>query len=321
MGIFDKLFGKKEKNLGKIESATEKGSPEQLSHEALTHISAALQIIEAQVKIEKIEGRFCTIVHSAGSEGKVMEAVRRFDEAHKIHPDNALLHYAYASCLLLAKQGPEARDEMKKVSENHPDFTLARLALGGWDLWESPFNLPQWGQDSNFVHPMISQTLPVEGRGLYLVRDGYMPRATVFLRDAGDFQDLEMLRSARIDLATVISPVSNPQVVGIYGKIWDNPRNAFNFEVLYCPFRPRGDSIRCGWELLCIQEDIDFVIIDQKDCILLNKRLRMPKNMLQTNQRILAMFAVSEGQHISLSEFMNAIMRHQSQFSLSDVRY
>ena len=48
---------------------------------------------------------------------------------------------------------------------------------------------------------------------LLQVRDGLTPRSALFLRDAAaDFQDINVLNSAKIDITTVISEVTNPQV-------------------------------------------------------------------------------------------------------------
>lgn len=310
MSFWKSLFGKSR------QSAKGALGIESLSKEASNYISEALSIIESQVVIkpEMVQ------VASTGSEGKVMEAARKFEAALQTHPKSPLLHYAYASCLHLSLQYKSAEDEMRKCAETHPEFILAKLAVEGWGKWQSMFTLPPWGTTTKAVHPAISQI--VKTGILLAVKDAIVPRATLFLRDAqGDFQDLQALRSARITLASVISPVSDPQVIGIYAKIYDNPSNPYDVEILEIPFRPRGDKTRARYEYLCIQDDIDFVVIDRNDHILVNKRLPIPRNMQTTNDKIFKMLDASEGIEISTSQLMNAIMEHQRGFAPSDVRY
>jgi len=289
---------------------------ESLSKEASNFISEALRIIESQVDIKP----GMVQVASTGSGGKVMEAARKFEAAFQLHPKNSLLHYAYASCLHLGMQYKSAEDEMRKCAETHPDFILAKLALEGWGKWQSMFTLPPWGIKTKTVHPALSQIIKTSI--MLAVRDGIVPRATLFLRDAqGNFRNLQALRSARITLASIISPVRDPQVIGIYAKIYDDPSNPYDVEVLEIPFRPRGDETRARYEYLCIQEDIDFAIIDRNDRILVNKRLPIPRNMQTTNDKIFKMLEASDGIKISTSLLVNAIIEHQRKFAPSDVRY
>ena len=287
-----------------------------LSKEASNYISEALSIIESQVDIKPE----IVNVRSTGSEGKIMEAARKFHAAFQLHPENPLLHYAYASCLHLSMQYESAEDEMRKCTEAHPNFILAKLALEGFGTWKSMFTLPPWGIKTKTVHPALSQN--IERCIMLSVRDGIVPRATIFLRDApGDFQDLQALQSARITVTSVISPVRDPQVIGIYAKIFDDPRNPYDVEALQIPFKPRGDKIRATYEYQCIQDDIDLVIIDSNDKILVNKRLPISQNMQTINKKIFKMLESSEGIEISTSQFMNAIMEHQRRFAVSDVCY
>lgn len=312
MGIFDKIFGKK-MEYGKKGAL----STESLSKDASNYISDALRIIESQVDIKHIGYR---VVEGAGSEGKVMEAARKFEASFQLHPENPLLHYAYASCLHLALQYKSAEDEMRKCAETHPDFILAKLALEGWKKWDSMFALPPWEIKTKTVHPALSHD--IKTFIMLPVRDNIVPRAALFLRDAqGAFQNLRALESARITLASVISPVKDPQVVGIYAKIYDDPSNPYEAEFLQVPFLPRGDKIRATYEYLCIQEDIDFAVIDRNDQILLNKRFQIPRNMQTTNDNIFKMLEASDGNEISTTPLMNAILSHQQKFQPSDVRY
>ncbi len=308
MNILDRLFGRTRK-------AQAEDPAEEISQEASALISAAVDIIETQVTIER---GFVKI--ETGSDSKVMEAARHLEAAHKLHPRIPLLHYAWASALHLAAQFKSAEDEMRIVSQTHPSFILARFAAEGWERWKSPFTLPPLKQDSQNVHGAISAA--ARTCIVLATRDRINPRATLFLRDAGgDFRNADALKSARIDLTTVISPIGNPQVVGIYGRIWDDPSSPYGIEALDVPLCPRGDATRAKYEFLCTQQDMDLVIINSHDKILLNKRVPNSRKMQEANKRLLDMLETSVGKEMSTSEVVGAVMNHQRHFSTSDVQY
>jgi hypothetical protein len=303
--------------LFKKESKTsDKVSMNSLSQDSLKLVNEALNIIEPLVMIDqniiKIEG--------SGSEGMLMEAARKFSETYEKHPDAPLLKYGHASCLHLAAQYETAENEMKICADTHPDFPLAKLALEGWDKWESVFTLPPWGKETKTVHSALSKSIM---KAVMLpVRDGIVPRATMFLRDAsGDFNNLSALRSARISLASVISQVRSPQVLCIYAKIYDDPSNPYDVEILDVPIKPRGDKIRSKYEYLCLQDDIDFAVIDRSDRILLNRNLEFSEKMKKTNDDIMKMLQSEDGKEVSQSETVNAVMQHQRKFTPSAVQY
>ncbi len=287
-----------------------------LSKEALRLIQEALQIVEKQVEVH----RDFVSVQGTGAEGPVMDVARKLELAHGLHPESALLHFGYGSGLHVASQFKSAEEVMKACLLAHPDFPLARFAVEGWGQWKSPFTLPVWTRDSVQVPQAISDT--VKTNIILSVRDGILPRATFFYRDAvGDFKDLHALQNARIELATVVSMVNTPPVVGVYGRIYDDPTNPFNLEVLRIPFLPRGNPARSTYEYLCVQEDLDFVVIDSQDRILMNKRLPFSKRMKEQNQNLLKLLLETDGREISNEELVTAIHKHQRQFSHSDVRF
>ena len=88
-----------------------------------------------------------------------MEAANKFQEAHHLHEQNPLLHFGLASALHLAAQFKSAEDEMKTIVQLHPDFQLARFAIGGWERWKSPFTLPSWTPHTESVPPVIAGTV------------------------------------------------------------------------------------------------------------------------------------------------------------------
>ena len=318
MSLWDKLTGRTQK--------PNSTSNAELSPETERSIAEALDLMKLHVAFSD-KGVY---VASAGSEGKLMDVARAFELAHDRYPAKPMLHYAWASALDLAAQFKTAKAEMARLAEAHPDFLPARFALDGWDRWESPFRLPEWSPRTSSALPVVSRK--VQSAVLLPVRDGYTPRAALFLRDkAGDFRDLEVLKSAKIDITTVISDITNPQIVAINARIWDDPTNPYPLEALDFPLCQRGLTDRRKYEYLCLQEDIDFAIIDARDRLLLNKRLQIPPRMREVNQRLLKLLVGSDGIEIPLDKAGGdrwydtvgrpAIKAHQSRLQPSDVRY
>jgi len=309
MGFFNKLFGDKSND-------TESFDPISMSKEAEQHLSNGLSQIEKQVNF--IGGTLQVL--GTGNSGPVMDGVHEIKKAYDLHLDNYQLHFAYASGLHLAMQYKSAEEEMRKLIEIHPNFFPAKLAISGWKNWLSPLVYPSWNQRTNNVHNTISMqvktliTLPT--------RDLIIPRATMFFRDAnGEFQDLQALRSARIDIVSLVSSVNNPQVFGIYLAIFDNPGNPLRLEELDCPIKPRGKMDRLKWEYFCLQKDIDLVIIDRADKILHNKRMKISGKMRNNNKQMLKLLEEFDGQDISISELQSAIIRHQATIDPNQVQY
>jgi len=309
MGFWNKLFGGKPKKNKSFD-------PIPISKEAEQYLFDGLSQIEKQVNFI---GNALQVL-GTGDSGPVMDGVHEIKKAYDLHPDNYQLHFAYASGLHLAMQYKSAEEEMHKLIEVHPNFFPAKLAIIGWKNWITPLVYPSWNQKTNNVHNTISAkvktliTLPT--------RDLIIPRATMFFRDAGgEFQDLSALRSARIDVVSIVSSITNPQVFGIYLAIFDNPANPLRLEELDCPLKPRGKMDRLKWEYFCLQDDIDLVIIDRADRILLNKRIKMSIKMRNNNRQMLKLLEKTDGQVISTSELVSAINRHQATIDPNHVQY
>ena len=279
-------------------------------------IREALQIIEANVVV----GSQVITVKSEGAEGEVIEGARKLEQAHELMPNDPVLHYAWASALHLAAQFKTAEEEMRRLVEANPQFLLGRCAIQGWGRWKSHFMLPPWGASTTVVHPAISAK--VKHLILLGVRDGLMPRATLFVRvGAGEIQNPRVLLAAKIDITSMISPITNPQLMAICARIWENPKVPWEIEDLDTPLWPRGDYNRRKYEFLCAQRDIDLAIIDSRDSIVMNKRLPMPNRMQQVNAELVKLLDASEGSDISTAELITAIKAHQSRVAPSDVQY
>jgi hypothetical protein len=285
-----------------------------------------LATIQASVKVH---GGAVTVV-GAGSAGPVMDAALALEQAHRLQPTDPVLHYAWVSALHIAAQFKAAHEEMSRLTQAKPEFLLARFAFESRERWVSPFELPEWSDRVTGALPLISPR--VRTAVLLPVRDGLLPRAALFLRDAnGDFQDVNLLRTARIDMTTVISEIKNPQVVAINARIWDNPRDPYPLEVLDFPLCQRGRSDRSKYEYLCLQEDIDFAVIDARDRLLMNKRIPIPEPMRRVNRQLLELLKTQEGIEIPMTDpaadqwyrtvGRPAIKAHQSRLQPSDVQY
>ncbi len=250
----------------------------------------------------------------------MIEGARKLEQAHELMPNDPLLHYAWASALHLAMQNKTAEEEMRRLVEANPQFLLGRCAIQGWERWQSHFKLPPWGASTTAVHPAISAK--VKQLVLLGVRDGLMPRATLFVRvGAGEIQNPRVLLTAKIDITSMISPVTKPQLMAICARIWENPKVPWEIEDLDAPLWPRGDYNRRKYEYLCAQRDIDLAIIDSRDSIVMNRRLLMPNRMQQVNAELVRLLDASEGSDISTADTITAIKAHQSRVAPSDVRY
>ena len=249
-----------------------------------------------------------------------MAAVRKLEEAHQLAPGDPFLHYAWACGLALAMQYPPAKGELEKIVQTSPHFLLAKLAIEGWGEWNPPFYLPPWSPGTLEVHPLIASM--VKFSILLPVRDGLMPRAALFFRDANkDLRNPEGLASVRVEVATVISSFTDPQVVGVYAKVWDDPPQSFTIEALGLPFFPRGHKERLIYELLCIQNELDFVVLDRNGHVLHDRRIPGSSNMKRANERLLKLLECSDGRQTPVPEMLRAMEAHRSRFSLDDVQY
>jgi hypothetical protein len=278
-------------------------------------LSEALEIIEGRA-VQIVPGG---IIKYGGDASQAMRAAEMMEQAHRLQIEDPWLHYAWACALHLAMQYKTAREEMEHLLKAYPSFHWAKIALDGWALWDGLFALPAWEPGTKTVHPAISAEVK---RGYVLgTRQGFQPRATLFLRDASDdLRGSSPLTSMRIDITTVLSD-TEPLLAVVYARIWDNPKDPYQVEALGVPLYPHGSKHRCKYEYLCLQEGIDFAIIDNQDRILLNKRLPMSDTMKKAHAELFSRLSTSPGREYSDEELASAVRAFQNRFSLSDVRY
>ncbi len=278
-----------------------------LNKDASEYISKALDIINNSVKI--YDG--LVQIQGTGSEGHLKEAVKNFEHAHLLHPDNAHYHFAYASSLLLAGRGVDAFAEMKKLNEREPEYELAQIAVRGWDRWQPVFTLPALSENKK-IPDVIGRTLPVDGSGLFALRKGILPESALIFRGSSTFDDLAALKNAKMEMTTVLSKISDPQVIGIYIRVYDNPQSPCTVEVLYTPFLPRGEKNRTIWEYYVIQNELTFIVIDNNDTMMFQKSLKFNDAMMETHKRLKNMFKQIDGREMSQEQIIKAMRRHQS---------
>jgi hypothetical protein len=280
------------------------------SSEAMECIANATKIIDDNTEF----GDQFIHIKSSGSAGIIAEAATLFKKVADMYPDDAQLHFAYASCLLHSLQGPVALNEMKKIIKTHPDFDYAQIAIRGWEKWESIFTLPFIVENSK-IPRIISSTLPIGASGLFALRQGYRPISAIFYRNDGTINNLEALRTADIKTTTIVSKISEPQVIGIYTRVFDDPKHPFTIEVTGTPFFPRGDRIRTNWEYYAIHKELTFYVINAENHIIFKRILPFSETMKKANRNLLNMFKENEGHEISIMQMLNAIRMHQNYLS------
>ena len=99
-----------------------------LSQEARALVDEAIAIIEANVQL----GDGTVQVSGAGSEGPVIGAANRLEEALVLHPESSVLRYAHCSALAIAgsEDGATPPDLVRETAELIPgaEFHLIRGA-------------------------------------------------------------------------------------------------------------------------------------------------------------------------------------------------
>jgi len=295
------------------ETVVTAGAEVDVDERIATLVRQAVSIVEEQIDLR-------SSVRFSGGDTPLMEAANKLGEAHALRPDDPVLHYAWASGLAAAIQWATAREEMQRLAAAHPEFLPARFADAGWDAWTALFEVPSWTPSTTTPHPVILER--VKRAVLAATRDGIVPRATLFFRDAAGDLSPGGLADASIDLATVVSPfTTSPQLVAIYARVHDNPTDPYRIEQLGFPFVPRGDRIRLAYELLGIQRDIDFVVLSASGEVLLNRRVAIPPAMRATHERLAASLMESDGAAIPAADIPALIGLHTSRYPMADVPF
>lgn len=155
------------------------------------------------------------------------------------------------------------------------------------------------------------------------VRDGFIPRATLFLRDQSGEFDVSALQTARIDITAVFESEGSVQVFGILGRIWDDPQNAFNNETHSLPLEKPGSKGRLACEFIANQGSIDLVIFTNEGRTILNRRIDMPQQMREAIAELCGFMDShrAEGYEFDTSEVQSAVSRFQLRHEASCMTY
>jgi hypothetical protein len=288
------------------------------SDEARDYVSAALSIISNQVRVE----RGLTSIRGAGSEGRVMEAVRSLKKAHDLQPTNATIHFAYASSLRLAMKGQDALAEIQRVVEFHPQLALARFTREAWavDAQRAPtlFEYPEWTTASNSLPSFYAE--PASGSMLWAAREGIHPRAAFLEKDADGWWSAQKLQGVSIELAVVFS-TANPQVAGIDRKCSGaglvKPDIQESLVVLGIP---KSDNTLAAWLYLCEEDSVNVAITGQMKNVVLNKRIPLSEKSRTVISQVRDVLLRTEGKELSQHEWLSAVQRYQSVTDLDRVQ-
>lgn len=276
-------------------------------------VSALMSNVTLSPEMNRVEG--------TGSEGPVIQSSILLKQLHEAYPDSAELHFAWAAALQVALQGETAAKVLEDCVREHPNFWFAKAtqrqnALQTWNPFFLPEFIPKLGSQ---VHPVIHRI--VSTNILLATRQGVLPRAVVFLRDAsGEFAPSK-LASCKIEFVTTISEVKTPQVVAINGRIHDDPSNPYQCEITQCPIRPFGNKERLPYELFIRQATYDFVVLDSAGRVKYIRQMKPSSRMKTAHARLVKMLETTDGPELSTNEILGAIRRHQSIFDPKKVAY
>jgi hypothetical protein len=260
-------------------------------------------------------------VDGAGAHGPVMAAIQLFEELSEIYPNSKYLHYALAAALQIAVQGKAAKAELDACIKSHPRFWLAcatqkQKALLSWNLFFLPEFIPQLDAQ---IHPLLQQMVNTDT--LLATRLGIIPRAVLFVRDADDALARATLESAEMAFTSIISGITNPQVVAINGNIWHDASDHFQIEVLQCPFRPFGAQSRLPYELFVRQATFDVVVLDSAGTVVYIRTITPSARMQATNNQLAQMFDTDSGIKLTANDIQQAIKRHQDSHDINTITY
>ena len=260
-------------------------------------------------------------IDGAGAAGPIMDAVYLFSELHDAYPFSKYLHYAWAAALSVAVQGKTADAALTACIQSHPGFWLAQAtktqkALISWNPFYLPECTPLPGMP---VHPFIEHV--ATGQVLMAIRQGVVPRAAIFLRDDDDDLDVATFTACPAAFTTLISAISNPQVVAIYGRLEDDPVDPYLIDLLQCPLRPFGAPARLPYELFIRQTSFEVVVLDGAGVVKSLRTITPSSRMKATHARLAQMFETTSGPKLSAAEISKAVKRHQDKYPLGSIEY
>jgi hypothetical protein len=292
--------------------ASHTSSADFLRHPAHVHLCALLRAQVTFAAREVFQGAL-----PSESSGEVVEFATQLRAAF---PDEPLAHLIYTLALELNGKAMSAATDLGACCVRFPEFVTANLIRRRDWLWvANPLKLPPFNAHDPLIHPAINAMLI--SSIVFLTRDGCMPRAVAFLKDArGDF-DPALLGDARMQFTTLISQVTDPQVIAMMGRIYDNPTSPFDLEDLEAPFRPHPHDRRVTLEFFVRQETFPFVIVNAEGRVLHTREIAVSPRMAIAHAELERRFETDLGRDVSLDELGRAFRTHQAQVNPGRVQY
>jgi hypothetical protein len=221
----------------------------------------ALGIIAEQVVLVPEFG-----VKNSGDSSPVMEATKLLQQAVDADPENPELRYAYAGALRLAAQFKKSDEELVRLIQSHPQYSLARFPprLGT--------RVPQWsfavclspvdGKDDFLTGLLPGQMMSFT---LFPVREGILPRAVLLEKDNDGWWTREKLSGVKFEVAAVLK-TGSPNIVGIYRSAKGPGLEPPDIQEALVVIDSRKDDISLvGLEYLVDADFVDTAIIDSSN--------------------------------------------------------
>gem|GEM_PF-3308217 len=293
-----------------------KETAEGTGSETTALVKRALQIIDERV----VPGPVLE-VKGAGSDGRVLDAVKLLEQAHGLEPANGRLHYAYAASLILAAQFKTAEEELEKLAAAQPDHVLARFSLEAWKAGGMPspgvFRYPEWSPATSKLPRFYADA--VKTFVLFPAREGIHPRAVLFEKDDSGWWTREKLRSVKMEVAVVAAP-GDFNVVGLYRKCTGPGLKKPDMqEAVAVLDAPKDDFSVVGWEYLCDQNFMDIVVIGAKDSIVINQRIPLSEKTKSSLKKVRDILVKNPGRVVGREDMMRAIRAYQNRSSMDAI--
>jgi len=287
----------------------EEGRKDQLIREALKIIESHLEINENLT------------IRSSGDEGSMMQAYRCLKKSSDLEPNNAYLRYATICALRLSAQFASAYKEMTDFSQKNPDFALAKFTLAGWKeevegIAPAVFRYPECTPGMTKLPPLYARL--VKTCVLLPAREGIYPRAVLFLKDNEAYWTKDMLKDAKVEIA-IVHESDNPQLAAIYLRTLLPGKKPDMQECLGVLSLPKADSSIAAWSYLCLQDFVDFVVIDNQKEIILNQRIRLSEGTKKTLSEVKRVLLTIEGRKLSNQEVLQICGKFQNRYSIDDI--
>jgi len=277
----------------------------------------ALGIIAEQVVLVPEFG-----VKNSGDSSPVMEATKLLQQAVDADPENPELRYAYAGALRLAAQFKKSDEELVRLIQSHPQYSLAAFSSEAWNsgsaVVPSPFAYPQWTEKTTSLPDFYRDKLM--SFTLFPVREGILPRAVLLEKDNDGWWTREKLSGVKFEVAAVLK-TGSPNIVGIYRSAKGPGLEPPDIQEALVVIDSRKDDISLvGLEYLVDADFVDTAIIDSSNRVLCSERIPLSSEMKVTLSHIRDLLRNTRGRDIPPAEMFPALQRYQSTADLKEIQ-